>query len=701
MSAPDVNGTFEPAWGPAPPGELLDLLRVAAVVVDTKGRIALWSPGAEELFGYTAEEALGQYAGELVLTPEGRARAIELFKGVRTGRSWAGVFPIRHKDGSVRQVEFRTMRLRDQSGNILALGLAADRSTLHDVETRLAVSDYLVEQAPVGMAFFNTDLRCMRANQAMDGIVGMPPQAYVGLPMGTVPGLDVGEISAAMRRVLVTGEPLVDVQGSGSTPADPGNEHVWSVSYYRLQEPSGRVLGVADWVVDITDRHRAAVEAAQARERLALVADASARVGTALDLRRTAEELAEVTVPRLGDMAAVDVLDSVLVGEISPHSTADGPAAFRALARKATGDTLEAVRDADPVGALTQYGPERLITQSVRQARPILVPRVTDAWLPRIAGNEQAARVLRGAGLHSCMALPLIARGNVLGALSLFRTGTPRPFDEQDLLLAGELAARAAVGIDNARLYARERETALTLQRSLLPAPPPELHGMEIASRYRPAASAAEVGGDWFDVLPLKGGRVGLVIGDVMGSGVRAAAIMGQLRTTIRAFATLDLPPAPLLGHLDALAETLGDSFATCTYAVFDPRTRECEFATAGHLPPAIVHSDGRAELLALPPAAPLGVGGVPFTSVTSVLPEGALIALYTDGLVERRHESIDTGLEALLSLLEGPARPLEAMCDSILDTLHHSTEDDVALLLARTTTAGPPDAAATDRVTQ
>jgi serine phosphatase RsbU (regulator of sigma subunit) len=383
-------------------------------------------------------------------------------------------------------------------------------------------------------------------------------------------------------------------------------------------------------------------------------------------------------------MAAVDVLDSVINGRSSSDSVmaADGSAQFRALA-VAAGNADDGISAADPIGELASYGPTRLITKSVREGKPVLVRQVDSRTMRRIARNEEAAEVLLASGAHSYLAAPLIARGDVLGTLSLFRTHNQRPFSDEDRTLAGELAARAAISIDNARLYAAERETALALQRSLLPQQPPEIDGMEIAFRYLPAVS--EVGGDWFDVLPLKDGKVGLIVGDVMGKGVQAAAIMGQLRTATRAFAQLGLSPDELLRHLDDIPVTLGgDAIATCLYAVCEPRTGRCVFASAGHLPPVMIPADGHARLLDIPVAAPLGVGGVPFESVEYTLGAGSLLAFFTDGLVEDRRRDIDVGLRTLLALLEGDHRPLEQTCDLVLDALHRAPDDDVALLLAR-----------------
>ncbi|MEU8723093.1 SpoIIE family protein phosphatase [Streptomyces antimycoticus] len=664
------------------PGGVLDLLRVAAVALDVEGRIALWSPEAEQLFGYRAAEALGRRADKLLVHPKDRSAAVELFARVRAGDTWAGVFPVRRPDGSTLKVDFRTMGLRDAHGEGYALGLAADEGTVRRLETDLAVSGFLIGQSPVGLAVFDTELRWLRANPALQRMNSITEPQVRGLRVGeALPGLDCEAIEAAMRHVLEFGEPLLDQQSIGRTPADPDHDHAWSESYYRLEDPSGRILGVAVSIMDISRRHRETSEIAEARERLAVIADASVRVGTTLDLRRTAQELADVTVPRLADLAAVDVLDSVVHREATPRVWTDGSARFRALA-VAAGYPTDAVHAADPVGEIARYDPTRLITQCVREARPILVPHVTEQDVRRIARDDDAGRVLLREGVHSYIAAPLIARGSVLGTLSLHRTINPRPFDEEDLTLACELAIRAALCIDNARLYARERDAALTLQRSLLSQQPRDLDGLEIASRYLPAVSAA--GGDWFDVLPLPDGRVGLVVGDVMGKGIHAAAIMGQLRTATRAFSRLELPPAQVLCHLDEITPSLGESIATCLYAVCDPRTGRCEMSTAGHLPPVLVHPGGDAELIDLPTGAPLGVGGVPFASVERELAEGALLALFTDGLVEKRHQSLDVGLHTLVQLLRRHQGPLERICDQVLAALHGAPDDDVALLLAR-----------------
>ncbi|MFJ8187226.1 SpoIIE family protein phosphatase [Streptomyces sp. NPDC096105] len=673
--------------GPVRPSGLLDVLRVASVVLDAEGRIVLWSPQAEELFGYSAREALGRYAARIMVHEEHLDLVKKLFSEVmRTGRSWAGAFPIRRKDGGTRLVEFRNMRLLDDRGQVYALGLAVDQSTVRRLERDVALSTRIVAQAPIGLAVLDSRLRYVSVNPALERMNGLPADEHLGRTMREVlPLVDAASVEQAAEEVLRTGRPLVDRSMTGRTPADPDREHAWAVSLYRLENVLGTVLGVAVSVVDITDQRRANAEAETARRRIALIADASARIGTTLDLDRTAGELADVAVPELADAAAVDLLDSVARGRRSVLGPAE-PALMRALAVRWI-DTSDVLPAADPPGRVTRYAPDRLITECVRTGLPVMVAQVKDEDLLRIARSPEAAEILARAGVHSYLAVPLIARGEVLGAIDLIRTRNPRPFDEDDLLLARELASRAAVQIDNARWYQNARDTALTLQRSLLPSHPSVTGGLEVASRYQPAGATSEVGGDWFDVIPLDDDRTALVVGDVMGSGIPAAATMGRLRTATHTLASLGLDPAVLLAHLNRITVELDEAIATCVYAVHDPRERRCVIANAGHLPPVRIRAGRTPELLDLPTGVPLGVGGVAFSTTTVDLEPGDRLVLYTDGLVETRRDPLDARLDRLLDLLDTPADSLDEVCELLLRTLHEPDNfDDVALLIARVT---------------
>jgi serine phosphatase RsbU (regulator of sigma subunit) len=290
------------------------------------------------------------------------------------------------------------------------------------------------------------------------------------------------------------------------------------------------------------------------------------------------------------------------------------------------------------------------------------------------------------------MAVPLVARGITLGMAAFTRAEHPEPYGEADVRLAGDLASRAAVHIDNARLYTREHHTAVTLQRSLLPQRVPQVTGLQIAYRYEPASQTAEVGGDWFDVIPLKGGQVALVVGDVTGHSIHAAALMGQLRTTTAALARLGCPPEEIMAQLSGVVAEHGEEAgATCLYAVYDPASRRCCLTSAGHLPPVLRRPGGTTEFLDAPGGVMLGAGPGRYPATDIDLPAGSVLALYTDGLIEHPGQDIGTGMSRLSrALAAGPARSLDDLCDSLLAGLGACARDDIALLLARTTTDDP-----------
>ncbi|TWV31267.1 SpoIIE family protein phosphatase [Streptomyces misionensis] len=666
------------------PTSLLDLLGVAAVLLEADGRIDMWSPQAEKLFGYARAEAVGQYAAPLLLRPEHRKAALHLFGEVmESGRGWAGAFPIRHKDGSTRTVEFRNMRLTDHLGAHYALGLATDRSTLRRVERDAALSARLVTQAPIGLSVLDPALRYVVVNPALAAMHGVPEADHVGRRFDEVlSGAPFRAVEASMREVLETGVPVVNRQVVGRTAADPDSDHAWTMSLYRLEDHQGHTLGIATVAVDDTERYRAAREVERVQRRLRLTATGAARIGTTLEVERTARELADVLVPELADMVAVDLLDSML--RTARTDPGEGPPLFRALAVK-TAYSTDAVGAFVPPGRLTAYHADHPAAQCIRSGRPLLITHLESREVGRVAADPEAARLLAQAGVHTDMAVPLIARGQCVGVMSLARARNPVPFDDDDLALACELASRAALSIDNAVLHHHTRRTAEALQRSLLPRLSPCHPGLEVAARYRPAQALSEVGGDWYDVIPLDGDRTALAVGDVMGSGIPAATTMGRLRTATSTLADLDLDPARILTHLDRITLGLDPYIATCVYAVHDPRRSRLEVASAGHLPPVLIPSDGPPRLLDLPTGTPLGVGGVPFESTSHRLRTGDQLVLYTDGLVETRDDPIDVRLAELLRLLAPPYRSVEDTCDRLLRELRHPAgHDDVALLIAR-----------------
>ncbi|MFH8493253.1 SpoIIE family protein phosphatase [Streptomyces coeruleorubidus] len=418
-----------------------------------------------------------------------------------------------------------------------------------------------------------------------------------------------------------------------------------------------------------------------ARRRLELLSEASARIGTTLDVRRTAEELAETAVPRLADFVTIDLPDAVLRGEESADPLAD-------LRRT----VLHGVREGlpfTPPGKRIDFGPTAPQLRCLTRGEAVLEPDLKAAagWLAQ--DPEHTARLLDH--VHSLIAVPLLARGVVLGIASFYRTGSS--FGDDDRSLAQELATRAALSIDNARRYTHERTMVLALQRRLLPHGLPDQDAVEVAHRYLPAES--DVGGDWYDVIPLSGTRVGLLVGDVVGHGMLSAATMGRLRTAARSFAELDFSPDEVLTHLDNLVGRLdredpdgkgaGVIGATCLYAVYDPTAQRCLMARAGHPPPALVHPDGTVSYPDLPAGPPLGLGGLPFDAVEIDVPEGSQLVLYTDGLIEDRHRDVDVVLEQLRAALAHPERAPEDTCQAVLDTVAPAhPHDDIALLVAR-----------------
>ncbi|WP_246203866.1 SpoIIE family protein phosphatase [Streptomyces tailanensis] len=449
--------------------------------------------------------------------------------------------------------------------------------------------------------------------------------------------------------------------------------------------------------------------AVQARQRLELLCDASVHIGSTLDVVRTAEELAEMAVPQLADTVAVDLLAPVLTG--SERAPRHGELRRAALCTVGRGNPLT-----DAAGDPVRYAPSTPQARCLAGRQSILEP-VLSAPMGRQAHEPARAAEILGSGIHSLIVVPMHARGTLLGVVSFYRSEEPAAFEGDDLYLAEELVGRAALCIDNARRYTREHAVALALQRSLLPRRLLTHSAVQVAHRYLPAE--AGVGGDWYDVIPLSGARVALVVGDVVGHGVQAAATMGRLRTAVHNFAALDMPADDLLYSLSDLVEGLDadqeaasegrigtddtDSGgqivgATCLYAVYDPVSCRCTLARAGHPLPALALPDGTVEFPDIPAGPPLGLGGLPFESVDLDIPEGSELVLYSDGLIEDRARDIDEGLALLRQALRRRERTPEQTCDTVLKALLPAhPADDVALLVARMRALDPGQVATWD----
>ncbi|MFD8752844.1 SpoIIE family protein phosphatase [Kitasatospora sp. NPDC059577] len=540
--------------------------------------------------------------------------------------------------------------------------------------------DAVLHAVREGVAIVGGDGRVLLANDEARRLLDLPADAEgravtdLGLdPRTTELLLSESEVT---DEVIPVGDLLLAVN---NRPTDSGGGPPGSVTTLR----------------DSTELRALAGKAEVARGRLRLLYDASMAIGTTLDVRRTAEELATMASREFCDYATVDLADEVLSGEEPETLTAGATVELRRVA-------VAGIRDDSPLyrpGRLVRWAGSTPQAEGFVSGRSALVPEVaTDAgWRRQDAELTQAVLDF---GLASLIAVPLTARGVLTGVACFWRGRDRGPFEDDDLSLAEELAARAAVAVDNARRFTREHTMAVTLQHSLLPRALPEQSALDVAYRYLPAQ--AGVGGDWFDVIPLPGARVALVVGDVVGHGVHAAATMGRLRTAVQNFSTLDLPPDELLGHLDELvahldqeAAAVGGELAitgaTCLYAIYDPSTAVCSLARAGHPPPAVVHPDGTVELLDLPAGPPLGLGGMPFEAAELRLPPGSSLVLYTDGLVEDRTRDIGFGLDVLTSVLARPGRSPQEVCEAVLAALLPTRQsDDIALLVARTRVLQP-----------
>ncbi|KOG48801.1 protein phosphatase [Streptomyces virginiae] len=664
-------------------GVLRELLPIALWREDADGRIVEWSLAAQDLLGHRPEDIIG-LPGAAVLVPEAnRELADQLTRRVQSGETVVGTLPVRHRDGHRVPMEMWIVPAVDPQGRTGAMLIAVETSEVLHMRDSLAALQSLFTQSPIGLATLGTDLRFLRVNDALARMNGVSAAEHLGKRLTeVVPGVNAVALEATMQQVLERGTAVVDVRRTGRTPADPENDRTWSCSYAPLLDGSGRALGVIASLIDITEGQRAQADAERARHRFALLAEAGTRIGTTLDLHQTAQEIVDVLVPQLADSADVQLLEAVLGPDEGPVPTASTRGVLRRLAARFPDPTAPTAKLAP--GQTFQIPMGTTYEQVIAEGRPMNL-YLSD--IPALITSPRA-EALRSylSTLGSARLVPLVARGTVLGAVAVTRTREREPFDEQDCVLVDELVARAALNIDNARMYTLQRQAALTLQRSLTNSALPEVPGLELTGRYLPA-SDHDVGGDWFDAIPLPGGRTGLVIGDVMGHGVHAAAVMGQLRTAVRTLARHDVPPAQLLRSLDAVVADLGeDEMATCVYAVHDAASGICVIARAGHPPPAVVTPDGSITFLDGPPGTPLGTGGQDFRTEEVRLPPGSLLVLYTDGLIEARDRDLDEGMAQLAGALRRVDQPLEELCQGILRLLLPSAQqDDVAVLLART----------------
>ncbi|MDF2270346.1 SpoIIE family protein phosphatase [Streptomyces coacervatus] len=688
--------------GPTPSEvrDLLDASTDAAAVVSAAGVVLGWTRGAEELLGHPASEVVGGSAARLVAMPADPSRVAAVAQRCRAGMGWSGLIAVRHREGRALDVDLRVSASFHIGEDECFLLSARERRQQWTV--RQSVLDGFLTRSPVGMAVMDRELRYVWINDTLERFGGVPREQRLGRRLSELlPGLQAAAIEGLMRKVLETGLPVTDYEYLGWSWADPHRQHAYSTSFFPLVDADDSVTGVCYMVQDVTERWTA-------RRLLTLVNEAGTSVGTTLDVMRTAQELADFVVPRFADFVVVDLLEPVLSTEGHGAWLTDaGPASVGPVMRRAG---MSSVREGCPeavarVGDRAGFLPPSHDVSLLVDGEPVLLPVLDPSDERWISEQPERAAKIREFGLHSFIAVPMRARNTVLGIATFMRSLNPVQFQPDDVLLARELVARAALCVDNARRYTREHTAAVTLQRSLLPQALTGGTALDVASAYLPADPTDGVGGDWFDVIPLSGARVGLVVGDVVGHGLTAAATMGRLRTAVQTLADMEMPPDELLAHLDDLvlrlsAERADDEAAhrnttaflgaTCLYAVYDPVTRRCTMARAGHPPPVVVAPDGQVSFPEPPAGPPLGLGGMAFEATEIELPENSLIGLYTDGLIEGADGDIELGMSRLGELLARSDSDLDVLCSSAVRQLVPVPQpDDIALLLARTHALG------------
>ncbi|MBR8638793.1 SpoIIE family protein phosphatase [Streptomyces tuirus] len=666
---------------------------LAVVVVDREGLVSHWSRGARRLFGLPREEAIGRTA--LDLLPVSGALPEE-----------PDTAP--HADGDGLGPDLESSL--DQGLSYPAAGRARLTAPGRDRVDVLWWAYPLVGPGPERLLVLAADADGLRADDPDDGAferiapgfalhTDFPGAEHLARRLPEIlPSMSVGESARIVAQVLELGYPVLEFSQNDRVPVTPDWGVARRAERKARRERAARALAAGEPVPEELRDEGEDLEYAAVRERLEFLNEVSGRIGTSLDLSRTIIEVSRAVVPRFTDVAGTYLREQVVAGEGFPEGVPDTTTMWHRVAVEHT-DEPGRWDDVVPVGEAMPFPAHTPFFQCMTSGEPVLVPRISEEMGHAIAAQFEKRDIRPLITGRSMLVVPLKARNVVLGFMILLRHPERPVFNDMDRVTGAELAARAGLVLDNARMYTYQENVAETLQDSMLPHIPPRMAGCDIATRYLPGTLLGRVGGDWFDAVKLPGGRTAFVVGDVMGHGLNSAAKMGQLRTAVHTMAGLDLPPAQLLRNLDDLAQRLGDTYlATCQYAVYDPIASELHLANAGHVPPVLVRAeDGRSELLDLPTGAPIGVGGVPFEAVRVRVEPGDRLVMCTDGLVEVRGEDIGVGLATLCESAAHPAASMDAACDTIIRALNTrgGRKDDVALLMARLGGIEPDDVAA------
>ncbi|WP_051950936.1 SpoIIE family protein phosphatase [Actinacidiphila yeochonensis] len=703
---------------------------LAAAVVDREGRISGWSEAAARLLGFSPQAVCGRpFAGLLadadpsVGPSAGPGQPPPAAPAAPTSPAWPGTLEgrrlLRTADrgagaGTVA-VDLRALPLlpaaeppggergtdrgdEPPSGTDEAFAAAAGSSLLLFAPVRrtdewgygVSLMHALLRQREFGVVVHGPDLRVAFSNMYPDMFGGHSPSPGEGLA-DVAYDHEARDVEEVLRKVLDSGQTTRIDEQRLTSPSRPGREWTLTWSALQLADARGRPAGVAAVIEDVTQE-------AQTRRHRDLMQHAASAIGLSLDLRRTAQELADVVVGGgLSDLAAVDLALPVLDGEEPAAALGSGPALVRVATAAVGGGWPDGL-----LGAGDSYPPlpEGPRMSTLQGGRVLRLPRED---VVGALGSERLVRLMVPAGAHSLIVAPLTARGLMLGTVTAWRTARSPAFDGADTQLLAEIASRAALGIDNGRRYTREHAAAVALQQRLLPRADVDTPAAEVSGTYLPAGGGTGVSGDWFDTLPLPSLRTALVVGDVIGHGLSAAATMGRLRTAVQTYADLELDPGEVLSQLEALvhrlvAEAPADQRdavgASCLFALYDATTGECAVASAGHPPPVVCAPDGTVHVPDVRPGPPLGVGGVPFQTVTFPVEPGSVIALYTDGLFQLdRYDGPDgpAALGAELAARRSSGGPLREVGRTLVDRPRsRPPRDDIALLLARTKAVDP-----------
>ncbi|WP_329537296.1 SpoIIE family protein phosphatase (plasmid) [Streptomyces sp. NBC_01450] len=641
--------------------------------------VSVWTGAAERLWGYSADQALHSPAKGLLVS--GAPEIPHIF----AGSPWSGRVRIRRCDGHESAADLRVTPLDTDGG---AGWLVWGPNTFGRPGLDPAAVDALLYHSPISLVIWDRELRCVWFNDSVHNqdIYSSEPELG-GYVTDVVRARHPEFLERAMARVLHNGVPLLGYELWPTEARAP--DRYYRVALIRLDGPDGRPLGVCSVAVQTST--------GQEVGGLRLLNEAKSRIGTDLDPLVTSQRLAETAVPNLADYVTIDLVEAVPLDKepLRRLKSTDTsiPGFYRAGAASIHDDLRESLWAR---GTPVYVPPASPFTTVLKNRRSYFEPVLDTSPGTWLDNDPDRAQVIRQTGMHSLIIVPLQARGATLGIAVFVRSQNPVPFSRADLALAEELAARAALIIDNALRYTRERTAALAIQRALIPHHLSGGSTVEVATRYLPADTHAGVGGDWFDVIQLSDVRVALVVGDVVGHGINAAVTMGHLRATTRALSKLELPPAELLHLMDELAVDIArdrfddgtstPSAATCLYCVYDAKSQRCTMSSAGHPPPAIIFPDGSVDFAEVPPGAPIGVGLGSFESTEVKLPDNSVIGLYSDGLIETEHD-VGRGLQRLRAALAGPISSLDDLCTSVVDTLAPGgpMDDDIALLLART----------------